>query len=161
MIKRIHTTSSIVLLALFSVGCASGSEAVRNNTAGDSAGWVNRTFASMTLEQKVGQMLMGRLEGDFDNLNSPELTRTQELIRQYDIGGFSVGIGSPSEVAVKVNALQATSRLPLLIAADLEWGSGMRLWRPTYLPYGMEGGGGTAFPFNMGIGATGDIAFAD
>jgi beta-N-acetylhexosaminidase len=32
----------------------------------------------------------------------------------------------------------------------------MRLWRPTFLPYATEGGGGTAFPFNMGVAATGD-----
>src|SRR5690606_9439353 len=52
-------------------------------------------------------------------------------------------------------------RLPLVFGADLEWGAGMRLWRPTYLPYGIEGDGGTAFPFNMGIAATGDVSLAE
>lgn len=141
--------------------CASHTAGVSPSSSADSAKWVNTTLKSLTLEQKVGQMLMGRLEGDFENANGPELKRVEETIRRYDIGGYAVGIGSPAEIALKVNALQRISRLPLLIAADLEWGSGMRLWRPTYLPYGLEGGGGTAFPFNMGIGATGDPALAD
>src|SRR5687767_1737361 len=127
----------------------------------DSAGWVNTTFASLSLEEKVGQLIMGRLEGDFENVKGPELQRIARLIRNYHIGGFAVGIGSPADVAIKLNALQSAAKLPLLIAADLEWGAGMRLWRPTYLPYGMEGGGGTAFPFNMGVGATADPAWAD
>lgn len=141
--------------------CAPHASTVHATAPHESAKWVNTTLKSLTLEQKVGQMLMGRLEGDFENVNTPELKRVEEIIRKYDIGGYAVGIGSPAEIALKVNALQGVARLPMLIAADLEWGSGMRLWRPTYLPYGMEGGGGTAFPFNMGIGATGDPALAD
>ncbi|MGQ0561428.1 MAG: glycoside hydrolase family 3 N-terminal domain-containing protein [Gemmatimonadota bacterium] len=129
--------------------------------APDSADWVNRTLRSLTLEQKIGQLLMMRLEGDFENVNGPGMRRAERLIRQYEPGGFALGIGGPADVALKANTLQGFSRLPLLIAADLEWGAGMRLWRPTYLPYGMEGGGGTAFPFNMGIGATGTPALAD
>lgn len=143
------------------VACASSNTALERSAPTDSAEWVNGTLATLTLEQKVGQLLMGRLTGDFENIRDAENQRITRLIRDYHIGGFAVGIGSPTEVAVKLNALQQSAAVPLLIAADLEWGSGMRLWRPTYLPYGMEGGGGTAFPFNMGVGATGDPALAD
>jgi beta-N-acetylhexosaminidase len=118
-------------------------------------------MASLTLEQKVGQMIMARLEGGFDNAKSPEMRRVEQMVRKYEVGGFALGIGGPADVALKANALQSYSKLPMLIAADLEWGSGMRLWRATYLPYGMESGGGTGFPFNMGIGATADPAWAD
>lgn len=133
----------------------------RTAAPADSAAWVNGTLASLTLEQKVGQMLMARIEGGYENRNSTGMRRAEKLIRTYGLGGYAIGIGTPPEVALKINTLQGFSRLPLLIAADLEWGSGMRLWRPTYLPYGSEGGGGTAFPFNMGIGAIGDPAWAD
>ncbi len=152
------------LLPVLAVGlaaCASGNTAIERAVPTDSAQWVDRTLGALTLEQKVGQLIMGRLTGDFENVRDAETQRITRLIRDYHIGGFAVGIGSPTEVAVKLNALQHSAQVPLLIAADLEWGSGMRLWRPTYLPYGMEGGGGTAFPFNMGVGATGDAAFAD
>lgn len=150
-----------VVISLAVTACASNTQTTGENAPADSATWVNATMRSLTLEQKVGQLLMGRLEGDFENIHGTEMKRIERQIRQLDIGGYAVGIGSPAEIALKLNALQGYARLPLLIAADLEWGSGMRLWRPTYLPYGMEGGGGTAFPFNMGIGATGDPAWAD
>jgi beta-glucosidase-like glycosyl hydrolase/CubicO group peptidase (beta-lactamase class C family) len=84
----------------------------------------------------------------------------RDWIRRHGIGGLVVGIGTPADIALKLNHLQAQARLPLLVAADLEWGSAMRLWRPTWLPYGWQGEGGTAFPFNMGVAATGDTTLA-
>ena len=129
--------------------------------APDSAAWVNGLMKSLSLEQKVGQMLMTRIEGDFDNIAGAELQRARRQIKELGVGGLAVGIGTPTETAAKLNALQRESAIPLLFAADLEWGSGMRLWRPTFLPYGIEGGGGTAFPFNMGVAATGDVNSAE
>ncbi|HSL70306.1 MAG TPA: serine hydrolase [Longimicrobiales bacterium] len=127
----------------------------------DSAVWVDSLMRTLTLDQKVGQMLMTRMQGDFANLESAELRRAAEQIRELGVGGLAVGIGTPTEMAAKLNALQRVSALPLWFAADLEWGAAMRLWRPTFLPYGIEGGGGTAFPFNMGIGATGQPGLAE
>ena len=127
----------------------------------DSAAWVDGLIAQLSLHEKVGQMLMGRIEGDFDNIDAAQMRAAIEQITAQGIGGFAVGIGTPVDFALKLNELQKRSKLPLWFAADLEWGSGMRLWRPTWLPYGSQGGGGTAFPFNMGVGATGDPAFAE
>jgi beta-N-acetylhexosaminidase len=150
-----------VAMAVLLAACGPRMQQQAGVTPADSASWVNRTLQSLTLEQKVGQMIMARLEGGFENVESSELARAEQLIRKYDLGGYALGIGGPADLALKTNSLQGFSRLPLLIAADLEWGSAMRLWRATFLPYGSEGGGGTAFPFNMGIGATGEPAFAD
>ena len=152
---------AVVAIVALSTACAPAVTSSQGNSASDSAKWVNKTLASMTLEQKVGQMLMGRLESNVNNLNNPELQKVQEQIRTLGIGGYAVGIGNPAEIALKLNALQRVAAIPLLISSDLEWGPSMRLWRPTYLPYGITGEGGTAFPFNMGITATGDPALAD
>jgi beta-N-acetylhexosaminidase len=54
-----------------------------------------------------------------------------------------MSIGSPLDIAAKLNFLQRRSKLPLLIASDLEGGSSFRF------------NGGTPFPTNMGVGATG------
>ncbi|MBR9989815.1 MAG: beta-N-acetylglucosaminidase, partial [Gemmatimonadetes bacterium] len=123
--------------------------------------WVHSTLANMSLEERVGQMLMLRVDGGFENYRGSAMRQVEQLVDEARVGGFVVGIGSPLDVAMKLNRLQARARLPLLFGADLEWGSGMRLWRPTYLPYGIEAAGGTAFPFNMGIGATGDAGLAE
>jgi beta-N-acetylhexosaminidase len=123
--------------------------------------WVQATLSRMTLEQRVGQMLMVRLPGGFENMRTASMREALRFVSDAHVGGFVVGVGSPHDVAVKLNELQLASSLPLLVAADLEWGAGMRLWRQTYLPYGIEGGGGTAFPFNMGLAATGDPSVAE
>lgn len=123
--------------------------------------WVYNTLADMSLEERVGQMLMLRVQGGFENYRGPAMREIERLVDEARVGGFVVGIGSPLDVALKLNELQSRSRLPLVFGADLEWGAGMRLWRPTYLPYGIEAAGGTAFPFNMGIGATGDVYLAE
>jgi beta-N-acetylhexosaminidase len=127
----------------------------------DSAVWVDSLLSTLTLEEKVGQMLMGRIDGDFENIAGGQLSAAGRQIEELGMGGFAVGIGSPGEYVLKINSLQRRSRIPLWFAADLEWGSAMRLWRPTFLPYGTEGGGGTAFPFNMGVAATGDPQLAE
>ncbi|MGH7444000.1 MAG: glycoside hydrolase family 3 N-terminal domain-containing protein, partial [Longimicrobiales bacterium] len=127
----------------------------------DSTAWVQQTLARLSLEQKIGQMIVVRVPGDFANINGPEFQQAETLVRDLGVGGLVVGLGSPTEAAVKLNALQSRADVPLLVAADLEWGSAMRLWRPTYLPYTIEGEGGTAFPYAMGVAATGDPAFAD
>jgi beta-N-acetylhexosaminidase len=123
--------------------------------------WVYNTLADMSLEERVGQMLMLRVQGGFENYRGPAMRQIERLVDEARVGGFVVGIGSPLDVAMKLNELQSRSRLPLVFGADLEWGAGMRLWRPTYLPYGIEAAGGTAFPFNMGIAATGDPGLAE
>ena len=149
----------LVLLA----ACASAPTPVAEPVAAvsDSTTWVEATLAGLTLEQKVGQMLVVRTSGDFQNLASAEFRDVETLVRDIGVGGIVLGLGSPTEAAVKLNALQARASLPLLVGADLEWGAAMRLWRPTYLPYAIEGDGGTAFPFAMGVGATGEPALAD
>lgn len=97
---------------------------------------------TLTLEEKVGQVLMPWLPGDYAAFDSDAFNRAAAWVDSLGVGGIVVSIGSPLDVAAKLNALQRRSKLPLLIAADLEWGSGMRLV------------GGTAFPMPMAVGAT-------
>jgi beta-N-acetylhexosaminidase len=123
--------------------------------------WVQQTLARMSLEERVGQMLMANLPGGFENVRGSAMREAFRLVDEVHIGGFIVGLGTPLDVAARLNELQAVSRLPLVIAADLEWGPGMRLWRPVWLPYPMEGRGGTVLPFNMGIAATGEPMLAE
>jgi beta-glucosidase-like glycosyl hydrolase/CubicO group peptidase (beta-lactamase class C family) len=151
-----------LLLALLFAGCAAApTPTTTPEPERTPLSWTDSLLATLTLEQKVGQMLMGRMEGDFENVGSSQMERVVRWITQYGVGGFAVGIGTPADFALKLNYLQSQSDLPLWFAADLEWGSGMRLWRPSWLPYGTQGDGGTAFPFNMGVAATGDPAFAE
>jgi len=98
---------------------------------------------SLTLRQKVGQLIFPWLLGSYSAIDGEGLDSTIAAIDSFAVGGIIISLGTPMDVAAKVNLLQRRSRLPLLVAADLEYGTGMRLR------------GGTAFPQPMAVGATG------
>ncbi len=83
------------------------------------------------------------LAGNYSAFDTDAFAEAAAWVDSAAVGGIVISIGSPLDVAAKLNALQLRSKLPLLIAADLEWGTGMRLV------------GGTAFPMPMALGATG------
>src|SRR6185312_14088520 len=64
------------------------------------------------------------------------------------------------ETAVKLNAMQRISKLPLLIGADYETGAGFRQRQSYFLPNNIGLGGATMFPYQMGLGASRDTSLA-
>ena len=65
------------------------------------------------------------------------------LVRDRGIGGIILSAGEPYEAAILLNRLQRLAKVPLLISADLESGTGSKI------------GGATLFPPLMSLGATG------
>ncbi|MDH3497569.1 MAG: glycoside hydrolase family 3 protein [Gemmatimonadota bacterium] len=104
---------------------------------------VDSVLRTLSSREKIGQLVFPWLLGDYSAFDGPALASVLAAVDSFGVGGIIISIGSPLDVASKLNALQRRSRLPLLITADLEYGSGMRLV------------GGTAFPAVMAIGATG------
>lgn len=123
--------------------------------------WVGRTLAGMTLRQKVGQMIMPMVLGDYAPEGSPSHDRIVKMIEENEIGGLIVSVGVPTDVALKLNDFQRHSRLPLLVGADMETGAGFRLRGAVHLPGNTPLGGATEFPPPMAVGATGseDLAY--
>jgi beta-N-acetylhexosaminidase len=157
-----------LLLCATALSCAAPAARSPGDTARDARGgtlddevWVQRTLASMSLEQRVGQLLMLQLPGGFENLRGAEMREVERLLEVTHAGSFLVGAGSPLDVALKLNELQQRSGLPLLFAAELEWGAGARLTSSTWLPDRLQAGGGTIFPYNMGLAASGDPSLAE
>jgi beta-N-acetylhexosaminidase len=106
----------------------------------------------MTLDEKLGQLLMMPFQGEFTSSGSPERRGLQHAIEENHVGGFMLatrmgplGIerGKPYATAAVINLLQRASKIPLLFAADFERGTAMRLE------------GGTSFPHAMAVAATG------
>lgn len=114
----------------------------------------------MTLREKVGQLVMPFVLGNFAPEGTETHNRIVEVIEQHGVGGLIMSVGSPSEVAVKLNDLQEHSKYPLLVAADLETGAGFRFRGAVHIPTNIALGGATAFPSLMAFGATGDPRYA-
>lgn len=123
-------------------------------------GWAERTLAELTLEEKVGQLMMPWVLGDFAPEGSTGHDRVVRYLEELKVGGVIMSVGTPTEVAAKVNDFQRRARLPLLVAADLETGAGFRMWGAVYMPGPIELGGATNFPSLMAVGATGSDRWA-
>jgi beta-N-acetylhexosaminidase len=127
----------------------------------DDQRWIDRTLASLTLRQKVGQLIMPWVAGDYVAVGSPEFEEVRKWVQDDEVGGLVLSIGLPLSYAAKLNELQTRARVPLLIASDMENGPGMRLGNIYALPSMLPQGGGTVFPPVMALGATRseDLAF--
>jgi beta-N-acetylhexosaminidase len=122
--------------------------------------WEERTLRALTLREKVGQLMMPWVLGDFAPEGSASHERVVDYIENEGIGGVIMSVGTPFEVAAKLNDLQRHSKLPLLVAADLETGAGFRMRGAVYMPGNIELGGATNFPSLMAVGAAGDEGLA-
>jgi beta-N-acetylhexosaminidase len=122
--------------------------------------WADSVLSTLSLEEKAGQLLMPWVLGDFAPEGSSSRERVVEMVETVGVGGVIVSVGSPTEVAVKLNQLQDRARVPLLVAADLERGAGFRFHGAVYLPGPIALGGATEFPSLMAVGASGDDGLA-
>jgi len=105
-----------------------------------------RVLAGLDIEAKVGQVLMPRSPAEFTNAADPERRALLEMAEAGRLGGVVVFAGSPEGTRDITTALQDAAPLPVLVAADYEWGTPMRT------------AGGTRFPPAMQLAAAPDPA---
>jgi beta-N-acetylhexosaminidase len=115
--------------------------------------WADAMLREMSIDEKIGQLLFTTYHGSFTPQDAAAYHNMMHDVSDLHVGGFiNITQGSPlgivkSQVyptAVLTNQLQAKSKLPLLIGADFERGTGMRLDE------------GTSFPTAMALAAAGD-----
>ncbi len=157
MRRLLRTTAAA---ALFLPSLLSAQRAAPPVSSARESPWVRSTLASMTLRQKVGQMVWPSVFGDYASSGDSAWTRLRSWIVDDQVGGFTMSIGSPMEIAAKLNAMQRMARVPLLVGADLEAGAGFRASGGYFLPNAIDLGGATLFPPLMALGATRDTALA-
>ncbi|MGH7631244.1 MAG: glycoside hydrolase family 3 protein [Gemmatimonadales bacterium] len=104
---------------------------------------LDRLLDSLPLRAKAAQLVIPWLAGTYAAYDAGALTEAERWVDSLGVGGLIVSVGSPLDIAAKLNHLQSRSRLPLLVASDLEAGTAIRLV------------GGVAFPTNMGVAAGG------
>ncbi len=121
---------------------------------------MDRTLASLSLRDRVAQMVMVWVLGDYTSTTDPSYAEALAWVENDHVGGIVMSLGSPIEVAAKVNDLQRASRIPLLVASDLEPGLG-RLEGGAFAPSQYTAGSATILPNAMAIGASGREANAE
>jgi beta-N-acetylhexosaminidase len=123
--------------------------------------WVESTLRKMTVDEKIGQLLFATYHGSFTSTDAAAYQQILHFVNDLHVGGFiNVTHMSPLGIvksqayptAVLNNQLQSKSKLPLLIGADFERGTAMRLDEGTSFPTAMAvaAGGDTKDAYTMG-----------
>ncbi|MDD3877695.1 MAG: glycoside hydrolase family 3 N-terminal domain-containing protein [Bacteroidales bacterium] len=86
--------------------------------------WIDSIMSSLTLDEKIAQLLMIRVHSDKDETYYNNIS---DLIKRYNIGGVCFFKGSPVKQAELTNRFQSEAKTPILMAIDGEWGLSMRL----------------------------------
>ena len=107
---------------------------------------VENTLKSLTLEEKVGQVILTHFNGRNFADDDPRFQRLVHLINDLKIGGGICYKGEVSEQVKLLNRLQGLSKIPLLFSADYE-----RAISSDNREY-------FSLPYNMAIGAANDSA---
>src|SRR5260370_23161582 len=116
--------------------------------------WVETRLRKMTVDEKIGQLIFTTYHGSFTATDTAAYRQILHDVTDLHVGGFiNITHGPPLGIvksqayptAVLNNQLQAKSKLPLLIGADFERGTAMRLDE------------GTSFPTAMALAAGGNL----
>lgn len=125
-------------------------------------GWVRRTIAHMSLEEKVGQLFVTNVYGSqagavteverAANQKAYGVDTPIQVVQKYNLGGviyfaWTNSVQNPAQINALSNDLQASAldsgaEVPLLVAIDQEQGVVTRVGPPA-----------TQFPGNMALGA--------
>lgn len=143
MSVRPHVVSGLLALVLI-LPSGLAAQVRRTAAAPKPSPRVAQLLRRLPLRQQIAQLIMPWIPGTYAAFDDRALDKVRGWVDTLHVGGIIVSIGSPMDIAAKLNFLQRRSRLPLLIASDLEGGTWFR-FNP----------GGTPFPTNMGVGAAG------
>ena len=107
---------------------------------------VRKWMRGMSLHDKVAQLVMMPVYGEVTNPRSAAYRKYQHFVRDLHVGGVivtghvlngTIRNAEPFAMAALLNRLQKTSKVPLLVGADFERGTSMRVTSTTAWPYSM------------------------
>lgn len=107
------------------------------------SGWAEVRLKTLTLEEKVAQMIGVRAFGIYTNPRSSEYKALIEEVETLRVGHITIFESDVYAAPKILNDLQRRAKIPLLVAADLERGLSFRVRR-----------GVVPIPYAMAVGAT-------
>ena len=135
--KYLLPTSLFILLTLTSCSTFPRTQ--------DSTNWAEKTLTQLSLREKIGQMMVYRMNMRLKDVSSEKWKEINSLIASDGIGTIHLWYGDASSSIALMNKMQTLSKVPILIDADIEYGLNQRF--PS----------GTDLPPLMAIAATSDI----
>lgn len=111
--------------------------------------WVEHTLGELSIREMAAQVIVAWIPGSYVSIDSEEFDRAVERV-ESGVGGLWMMGGLPHARAAKINALQAHTKVPLLVTADAlapgrdAWLLGRGTELPPRLAYGAIGDPGAA-----------------
>jgi beta-N-acetylhexosaminidase len=124
---------SLILPGFLLTACVPGKEKVPEEVNHRQI-WVDSVYATMNLEEKVGQLFMA---ATYSNREPAHTDSIQKLIEEHHIGGVIFFQGGPVRQVNMINRFQQAAKIPLMVGIDAEWGISMRLDSTPRYPYNM------------------------
>ena len=141
--RRAATAATLAVLSLIAACRHPGpaGEPAGPPSAPPSYAWARQTLASLSLEEKAGQLVGVRAAGVYRNPATPELRALLEQVSRLHVGALVVFDSEVETLPRLLNDLQSAADVPLLVAADMERGIAFRIRRGVVpLPYAMAVG---------------------
>ena len=135
--------SAMLAVFLISVGMRSSYTRCFSNGINDDISWADSVFLTLSLEEKIAQLISIRAHSDKTEAYCADLV---SQVRKYKVGGACFFQGGPARQAMLTNRMQAASTVPMMISIDGEWGLAMRL---DSVPL---------YPRHMALGASNDLS---
>ncbi len=132
----------LLLFLIISVGCAGLGQFSFQHS------WAEKTLSTLTLREKIAQMMVFHMNMRFLNEESPKWKEITSLLETDGIGGIHIWFGDVGTSLTLLNEIQKRSKVPIIVDADIEYGVQRRF--PA----------GTDLPPLMAIAATGNTHFA-
>ncbi|MBT3216462.1 MAG: serine hydrolase [Candidatus Marinimicrobia bacterium] len=110
--------------------------------------WAEQTIKKLTLREKIGQMMLVRMNMKFMNNENSKWKELKSIIGTDGVGGIHIWYGDAGSSLTILNEIQKLSKIPILVDADIEYGLNQRFKA------------GTDLPPLMAIAATGNPKFA-
>ena len=96
--------------------------------------WVNRTYNSLSQDQKLGQLFIVAL---YTNKGEDHISNVRRIVEQEQIGGLILMQDDAAREITLVNEFQSKSKVPLMIGMDAEWGLFQRIAAAHKFPWAM------------------------
>ena len=100
----------------------------------DATNWAEKTLSQLSLREKIGQMMVYRMNMRLKDVSLEKWKEINSLITSDGIGTIHLWYGDASSSIALMNKMQTLSKVPILFDADIEYGLNQRFPSGTDLP---------------------------
>lgn len=131
--------ASLVLLMSVTTATSVAPKLYKSAAPSEMEQWVDSVYNTLSMREKIAQLVIPYMYPD----DSPSSVnkKIDQYIGKEGVGGIIFETGNAEDIAHIINKAQATSKVPLMVTIDAEWGVAMRMREAV------------SFPKNIALGA--------